>query len=238
MKFLLTGSQENIDRLPLEKKAELGLLGNELSINDIARLCCQDEKEQIRYIIALVNLCKKKKIKYYGDINGWEWGGSEGAKQWGEYIENPYPKVKGVMVDMGDPMRTALNNRWCAAPAYCLINKNDFEVYLKSVNQWPITDGLIRFWFGFKRRKYIPSDRPGASMSLALIDDIICEQGIKYLDEMDGCETWGLLVSGKIKNDKIQTLPHHKTSDLIMVDGERINRGDFLKKYNKRFEKV
>lgn len=233
MDFLLVESKRVINGLSIKERAEMGLLDDELSIKEIAELWCKDDMKLLRYITALVDLCKAGKIKYRGNINGWVWGGNEF-----NYIENPHKGTKGVLVDMGDPMRTAVCNRWRSGPADCLISKDGFEAYLKNAGQWPLKSGLIATWFNYRRkRKPAEKRRSGASESLMLIDAILDSRGIHYFDDLKEGEIWEIVVSGRFESDLIKKLPEHNNDVLVMSSGEKIKRVEFLKKYSERFEK-
>ncbi len=142
MDFLITQNLELLGTWPIEKRAAIpGGLPDRLSIKQIALLSApQDTQKQNIIIKAIIKLCKEKAIEYFGDIEGWVYGGNEFS-----YIANPYEDIKGVQVEMGDLMRTALANKWKAAPADCLIDRCEFKRYLQSVNQ-SATGYLVNWW--------------------------------------------------------------------------------------------
>lgn len=129
--------------LPFEDrmKTKGGWLERE-SIANIALACHPDNtKERTRLITALIGHCKQDNLAYYGDINGWEWGGNEF-----EYKPSRYPEITGRQIDQGDPMLTALSNKWRAGAADCLIHKDEFKRFLQKVEKWPATGFLANWW--------------------------------------------------------------------------------------------
>jgi hypothetical protein len=143
MDFLISHSKAALNRLPLEERAKiLGALPDRLSLKDLAKLSTIDNSEKEKAILsALIELCKNGKIKCYGNIHGWEWGGGEMT-----YVANPYPEVRGSQVDMGNPLTTAVYNKYRAFPGDCLVHREDFKRYLEQVKQWPLNGVLANWW--------------------------------------------------------------------------------------------
>jgi hypothetical protein len=102
-----------------------------LSIREIAEKLAEDGHDSSLIEIDLIEACKDNELIYIGDIKGWEWGGNEL-----NFIKNPYPEILGHQVDKGEPLRTAIYNQWRAFARDCLIDRNDFKVYLKNTDRW------------------------------------------------------------------------------------------------------
>lgn len=140
---LFSQNPEALAGWSIEKLAEKpGRLPEKLSIKQIAALSVpQDTKMQNSIIQVLIDSCKKGQLEYYGDIQGWAWGGD---------IKNPYSEIKGAQVmpynpssaDIHELMRNAMSNKWRAAPADCLIHRDEFERGLKR----PINGLLANWW--------------------------------------------------------------------------------------------
>lgn len=134
---LLAGNAEALNTLPIEKRANIpNGLPEELSIKDIAILADPNEPlKQEATIVMLVGLCKAGLLKYYGDINGWEYR---------EDMPNPFPKVRG---DYG--LLNFMEDKYWMRYAYssdCLIHRDDFKFYLQSQGQWPVSGLLANWW--------------------------------------------------------------------------------------------
>ncbi|WP_019864788.1 hypothetical protein [Methylovulum miyakonense] len=135
---LLSGNTEAIKNLPIEKRATIiSGLPDELKIKDIAKLAFPDDEEkQESFRLLLIGLCKSGRLKFYGDIKGWEY--------W-DNMPNPYPKSDGdyPLMFVGDYYTP---EKLYAYPDDCLIHKDNFETYLKNKQLWPI-DGLLANWW-------------------------------------------------------------------------------------------
>lgn len=118
-----------------------------LSIKTISEKLATDGVRPIQIQVDIIEACKNGELKYYGDINGCEWGGNPIAY----VMNNLYPDVKGEQIDYGDPMRTAIYNKWRARPSDCLVGRNEFRRYLESTGNWN-NDSLsdLREWWGNK----------------------------------------------------------------------------------------
>lgn len=159
MDSLLLKSPETLKRMPINKRAEEKVLDANLSIKDIAFLRYIDDKDKQKAIInGIIAECKAKKITYYGDINGWTWGG--------KYGENPHSDITNGKSNSrearpGDNyLRDVLNNDTSiySPPEECLIHRDEFKRYLQSVSEWPIKDCLLSNWWVETRANTAPTN--------------------------------------------------------------------------------
>jgi hypothetical protein len=143
MDFLVSQSKAALNRLPLEERAKIpGALPDRLSLKDLAKLSTLDNPEKEKAILsALIELCKNGEVKCYGNIHGWEWGGSGMT-----YVANPYPEVRGSQIDRGNKLTTAVRDEYRAFPGDCLVHREDFKKYLEQVKQWPLNGVLANWW--------------------------------------------------------------------------------------------
>lgn len=133
-------------KLPFEDRMKIkGGWHDKESIANIAKACHpEDTKERNRLVTALIDYCKSGDLAHYGDIKGWEWR----ISQFG-CTPNPYPEVIGSPVgNANDPLLSAYDGRYKAAPADCLIHRDEFKRFLQSesINQWPATGFLANWW--------------------------------------------------------------------------------------------
>ncbi len=130
--------------LPFEErmKRKDGWFENE-SISNIAKACHPDDKKEMnRLINDIVGYCKSGDLACYGDIRGWEWRISQLG-----WTPNPYPEVDGHYVnDKNNPLLSAYEGKYRAAPADCLIHRDEFKRFLISVEKWPATGFLANWW--------------------------------------------------------------------------------------------
>lgn len=84
------------------------------------------------------------------------------------------------------------------------------------------------------RKKFKPKQRD-SSESLLLIDELVKEYNVEYLDELRGPKAWGKIVSGKeFKSDLIEDIDRSK-KHITLKSGKKIEKSSFLEQYRKRF---
>lgn len=144
--------------LPFEERMKIkGGWPDRVSIANIGVACYPaDIRAKGILINNIVKLCKSGKLKYYGDINGWEWGRflySDDSIVPVGMLENPYPGTDYAPISSGDLMQDirSSGDKYRAYPSNCLIHKDEFNRYLQSVNQQ--VSGYLANWWGKPAKK-------------------------------------------------------------------------------------
>ncbi|MCX7092671.1 MAG: hypothetical protein NTY50_04380 [Methylobacter sp.] len=83
------------------------------------------------------------------------------------------------------------------------------------------------------RRKRKPVEKE-TSEGLLLVDELLTFYEIEYLDQLKGIKAWGLIISGGFSSDSIKLVSDSRKS-IILANGEKLDKSDFLEKYRKRF---